>query len=322
MPGGLHAFLDFEAPIAELEGQIEELRHRAADDGTDVSGEVTLRQQRIERDLKALYDKLTPWQTVQVARHPSRPGAAGFVDGLVADLTPLAGDRAVADDTSVIAGLGRIQGFSAIVLGVGSRSALTGQGRSGEQRPNAAGYRKVARLIRLAGRFHLPVVAFVAMPRGDFGSYAGGDARGAAIGDAIDAVLNATVPVVAVIVGEAIGPAAVPFACGDRVLMLSHAVFAAATPEAAARGLWGDAEQVRVATEALRMTAPELRDIGLVDGIVPEPVGGAHRHPEATIAATGQAIEDALRALIDEPIGPLRVRRRERLLALGAPDGA
>jgi len=316
-------FLDFEKPIAEIEGKIEELRHLPESPDVDIAEEVERLSEKIDKLIRSTYAKLTPWQKTQVARHPARPHAADVVAGLITEFVPLAGDRAFADDRAVIAGLGRFEGTAVAVLGTekGAETDARVAHNFGMARPE--GYRKARRVIELAGRFGLPVLTFVDTP----GAYPGIDAeargQAEAIARAIEACLAAPVPVISTIIGEGGSGGAIALAAADRVLMFEHAIYSVISPEGCASILWRDAANAEAAAEALKLTAEDLRKLGLIDVIVPEPLGGAHRDPEAAIAGLGKAISAALGPLMGETGVRLVARRREKYLAMGraAPAG-
>ena len=310
-------FLDFEKPIAELEGKIEELRRMSEPDGINIAEEVARLSEKADRQLRATYAKLTPWQKVQVARHPDRPKAKDYIAELITEFTPLAGDRSFADDAAVLGGLGRFHGRSVVVIGTekGADTDSRVAHNFGMARPE--GYRKARRLIGLAGQFGLPVLTLVDTS----GAYPGIDAeargQAEAIARSIEACLDAPVPVVATIIGEGGSGGALAIAAGDRVLMLEHAVYSVAPPEACAAILWRDATQAAAAAEALRLTADDLHRLRLVDAVIPEPLGGAQRDPEATIHAVGEAVEAALVPLLDLEPATLKARRQEKFLEMG-----
>jgi acetyl-CoA carboxylase carboxyl transferase subunit alpha len=310
-------FLDFEKPIAELEGKIEELRHLSEPGGLNIADEVSRLTAVADRQLRATYAKLTPWQKTQVARHPDRPRAMAYIAALIADFTPLAGDRAFADDAAVIGGLGRFRGRSVMVLGTekGSDTDSRLKHNFGMARPE--GYRKARRLIELAGRFGVPVLSFVDTS----GAFPGVDAeargQGAAIAASIEACLEAPVPLVATIIGEGGSGGAIALAAGDRVLMLEHAIYSVISPEGCASILWRDSAQAATAAEALRLTADDMRRLKLVDTVIPEPLGGAQRDPGAAIQAVGDAVALALVPLVPLDGPMLKVRRREKFLEMG-----
>ena len=322
MTAVLHApvmrhFLDFEKPIAELEGKIEELRRMAGGDSINVADEIARLADKADRQLRATYAKLTAWQKTQVARHPQRPKASDYVRALITDFTPLAGDRAFADDAAVIGGLGRFEGRAVVVLGTekGSDTESRVAHNFGMARPE--GYRKARRLFELAGRFGLPVLSFVDTS----GAFPGIDAeargQAEAIARSIEACLEAPVPVVATIIGEGGSGGAVALAAGDVILMLEHSVYAVISPEGCAAILWKDAAQAPAAAEALKLTAEDLKRLALIDVVVPEPLGGAHRAPEEAMASVRTALARALAPLVGLDGATLRSRRRDKFLAMG-----
>jgi acetyl-CoA carboxylase carboxyl transferase subunit alpha len=310
-------FLEFEKPIAELEGKIEELRHLSDAGDINIAEEVAKLQAKADRLLRQTYGKLTAWQKTLVARHPERPHFTDYVRGLVEEFTPLAGDRAFADDKAIMGGIGRFRGYSAIVIGheKGVDTATRVRHNFGMARPE--GYRKAQRLMETAERFKLPVVTLIDTP----GAYPGVDAeargQAEAIARAIETCLKIKVPLVAAVIGEGGSGGAIALAAGNRVLMLEHAVYSVISPEGCASILWRSAEQAREAAEALKMTAQDLLELGLIDEIVPEPVGGAHRAPEETVAALGDAVERHLHALSHGDGPALRTERRDKFLAMG-----
>jgi acetyl-CoA carboxylase carboxyl transferase subunit alpha len=310
-------FLDFEKPIAELEGKIEELRRMSEPNGINIADEVARLTVVADRQLRTTYARLTPWQKTLVARHPDRPKATDYIAGLITEFTPLAGDRAFADDSAVLGGIGRFNGRAVAVLGTekGSDTDSRVKHNFGMARPE--GYRKARRLIELAGRFGLPVLTFVDTSGAFPGIEAEARGQGEAIAAAIEACLEAPVPLVATIIGEGGSGGAIALAAGDRVLMLEHAIYSVISPEGCASILWRDAAQAPVAAEALRLTAEDLRRLHLVDAVIPEPLGGAQRDAEATIKAVGEAAAEALAALAGLDAATLRTRRREKFLAMG-----
>ena len=313
----MNGFLDFERPIAELEGKIKELRHLGDAGDLNIVDEVSRLQSKVERLLRQTYGKLTPWQKTQVARHADRPRLGDYVEALVSDFVPLSGDRAFGDDPAIVAGLGRLRGYSALVLGheKGADTESRVAHNFGMARPE--GYRKAARAMALADRFGLPAVALVDTP----GAYPGigAEERGQAeaIARAIKTCLDLRVPLVGVVVGEGGSGGAVALAAADRVLMLENAVYSVISPEGCASILWRSADKAREAAEALRLTAQDLEALGVVDKVIPEPVGGAHRDPKSVLAAVGDEVERALRELVPVPGGELRARRREKFMRMG-----
>jgi acetyl-CoA carboxylase carboxyl transferase subunit alpha len=307
-------FLDFEKPIAELEGKIEELRRMQEPGGLNIAEEVSRLTDKADKQLRA---RLTPWQKTLVARHPHRPKALDYLRGLLTDYTPLAGDRAFAEDAAIVGGLARFQGRA--VLAIGTEKGHDTESRVahnfGSARPE--GYRKVRRLMELAGRFHLPILTFVDTSGAFPGIEAEARGQAEAIARAIEACLAAPVPIVATIIGEGGSGGAIALATGDKVLMLEHSIYSVISPEGCASILWRDAAQASVAAEALRLTAEDLRTLRLIDTVVPEPLGGAHRSAEATLAAVGEAIQAALLPLCGLDGATLIARRREKFLAMG-----
>ncbi len=312
-----HSYLDFEKPIAELEGKIEELRHSADTNGINIAEEVGKLQGRVERQIRQTYQKLSPWQKVLVARHPNRPHCLDYVSALIDGFTPLAGDRAFGEDAAVIAGLGRFRGRSVMVLGQekGAETAARVKHNFGMARPE--GYRKAQRLMKLADRFGIPVLTFVDTP----GAYPGigAEERGQAeaIARSVETSLKLRVPVIATIIGEGGSGGAIALAAANTVLMLEHAIYSVISPEGCASILWRDAAHAKEAAEALKITAQDLHGLGIVDQIVPEPVGAAHRNPAEAIKAAGDAIEAALGALVGVDGDRLRTQRRARFMKIG-----
>jgi acetyl-CoA carboxylase carboxyl transferase subunit alpha len=310
-------FLDFEKPIAELEGKIEELRRMSEPDGINIADEVARLTTVADKQLRTTYGKLTPWQKTLVARHPDRPKAQDYIDTLITEFTPLAGDRAFADDAAVLGGMGRFHGRPVMVLGTekGIDTESRVKHNFGMARPE--GYRKARRLVELAGRFGLPVLTFVDTSGAFPGIEAEARGQAEAIARSIEAFLEAPVPIVATVVGEGGSGGAMALAAGDRILMLEYAIYAVASPEACASILWRDATQASAAAEALRLTADDLLRLKLIDQIVPEPLGGAQRDKPATLHAVSQAVQEALTSLNGMDGAALRARRREKFLAMG-----
>jgi acetyl-CoA carboxylase carboxyl transferase subunit alpha len=310
-------FLDFEKPIAELEGKIEELRHLATSGDINIAEEVSRLQAKVDRLLRQTYSKLTPWQKTLVARHPERPHLRDYIDGLVEEFTPLAGDRLYADDNAIIGGIGRFRGWSAMILGQekGSDTETRVKHNFGMAKPE--GYRKAQRLMRMADRFKIPVLSLIDTP----GAYpgVGAEERGQAeaIARCIDTCLDIRVPLVSVIIGEGGSGGAIALASANTVLMLEHAVYSVISPEGCASILWRSAEHAQDAAEALKLTAADLLKLKVIDGIVPEPLGGAHRDRAAAIDSVGDAIDGALAQLRQGNVD-YRTRRREKFLAMGS----
>jgi acetyl-CoA carboxylase carboxyl transferase subunit alpha len=313
----MRTFLDFEKPIAELEAKVEELRHLSNDGELNIADEVGRLQAKTERLLRQTYGKLGSWQKVLVARHPARPHGLDYIKRLITDFTPLAGDRGFGEDRAIMGGLGRFRGEAVMVLAheKGSDTEARVRHNFGMARPE--GYRKARRLMQLADRFHLPVVTLVDTA----GAYPGVDAeargQAEAIARAVEACLDLTVPLVSVIIGEGGSGGAIALAAGNRVLMLEHSVYSVISPEGCASILWRSAEQSQEAAEALRLTAQDLQKLGVIDDIVPEPLGGAHREPQMTIDAVGVAIDAALQQLAGTDGAGLKSARRDKFLEMG-----
>ncbi len=317
MPPAMRHFLDFEKPLAELEGKVEELRRTTDAGGIDVADEVQKLRDKAEKLLAQTYAKLTPWQKAQVARHPERPKCLDYVAGLIEEWTPLAGDRAFADDAAVIGGLGRFRGRAVAVLGTekGADTETRVKHNFGMAKPE--GYRKARRIMELAGRFGLPILSFVDTSGAFPGIEAEARGQAEAIARSIEAGLEAPVPFVATIIGEGGSGGAIALAAADRVLMLEHAIYSVISPEGCASILWRDAAMAATAAEALKLTAEDLKRLALIDLIIPEPLGGAHRDGAATVAAVGHAVEEALEPLLALDGPTLKARRREKFLEMG-----
>ena len=317
----VHAFLDFEKPIAELEGKIEELRHLSDDGEISIVDEVERLQTRVDRQLDQTYSKLSPWQKVQVARHPGRPHCLDYVRGLITEFTPLAGDRGYAEDNAIIGGLGRFEGQSVVVIGQekGHDTESRVKHNFGMARPE--GYRKAQRLMHLADRFGLPVITFVDTA----GAYPGigAEERGQAqaIARSIEVCLELTVPIVSLVIGEGGSGGAIAIAAANRVLMLEHSVYSVISPEGCASILWRDGAHATDAANALKLTAQDLLALGVIDEVIPEPLGAAHRDGEAAIAAAGQAIRNSLAGLQGLDGAALRQQRRDKFLKMGDTTG-
>ncbi len=318
----MRQFLDFEKPVAELETRIDDLRNTAASqDGqageVSISDEIGKLSDKVEKQLRALYAKLTPWQKVQVARHAQRPHALDYINALITEFTPLAGDRQFSDDKAIIGGVGRFNGQAVMVIGTERGSDLETRlaHNFGMARPE--GYRKAIRLMKMAGRFRLPILTFVDTS----GAWPGIDAeargQAEAIARSIETCLSVPVPLIATVIGEGGSGGAVALASADRVLMLENAIYSVISPEACASILWRDPKQASTAADALRLTAQDLKKFGLIDRIVNEPVGGAQRDPKTMIELLGQAIAEELMPLLSVGATSLVAQRREKFLAMG-----
>jgi len=314
----MHNFLDFEKPIAELEGKIEELRHLVDSGELNIADEVSKLQAKADKLLTQTYAKLSPWQKAQVARHPDRPHAMDYISGLIDDFTPLAGDRAYAEDKAIVGGLGRFRGGSVVIIGTekGADTESRLAHNFGMARPE--GYRKAQRLMHLANRFKLPVITLIDTP----GAYPGVDAeargQAEAIARSIEVCLEIKVPLISVVIGEGGSGGAIALATGNSVLMLEHAIYSVISPEGCASILWrGGDKSAKDAAEALKLTAQDLEKFGVIDEVVPEPVGGAHRHAQAAIGAVGDAVERALKQFAGLDGGVIKTKRREKYLEMG-----
>jgi len=309
-------FLDFEKPIAELEARIAELRETASASEPNIEAEIGRLQERAAKLLRDTYAKLTPWQKTQVARHPERPHFRDYVEGLIEDFVPLAGDRNFADDPAILGGLGKLGGRRVVIIGheKGDDTASRLRHNFGMARPE--GYRKAIRLMQLADRFGLPVVTLVDTPGAFPGVQAEERGQAEAIARSTEECLKLGVPLVAAIVGEGGSGGAIAIAAANKVLMLEHSVYAVISPEGCASILWRTAEKAADAAEAMRVTAQDLKQLGVIERIVAEPAGGAHREPAATVAALGAAITEELDALAPLSRGAVRKQRREKFLSV------
>ncbi|MEM9627093.1 MAG: acetyl-CoA carboxylase carboxyltransferase subunit alpha [Pseudomonadota bacterium] len=314
------ALLDFEKPISELEGKVKELQHLAKGSDIDLGDEIETLKERADKLLRQTYAKLSPWQKTQVARHPERPHFRHYIDALFEDFTPLAGDRAFGDDKAILGGLARFRGRSVVVIGHEKGDDTEGRVRHNFGMANPEGYRKAVRLMQLAERFKLPVITLIDTP----GAYPGlgAEERGQAeaIARSIEACLQLTVPVVGVVIGEGGSGGAIALATADHVLMLEHAVYSVISPEGCAAILWRNGEEAPAAAEAMRLTAQDLQGFGVVDRIIEEPVGGAHRLPADAITAVGDAIDNALTPLLAMTGAEIRRHRRQKFLEMGSGD--
>jgi acetyl-CoA carboxylase carboxyl transferase subunit alpha len=314
----MRIYLDFEKPVADLQGKVQELRSLEKEgDAVAIGEEIGRLEAKAAQALAEIYGKLTPWQKTQVARHPDRPHFSDYVKELIEDFTPLAGDRKFAEDAAIVAGLGFFNGRRIAVIGheKGNDTESRLKHNFGMARPE--GYRKAVRVMELADRFALPVVALVDTA----GAYPGIDAEARGQAEAIarstEACLSLGVPNVAVVIGEGGSGGAIALATANKVLMLEHAIYTVISPEGAASILWRDSSRAQDAATGMKITADDLVRFGVVDKVIDEPVGGAHREPEATIRDAGEAIAEALAALDNLPPEEIRRQRREKYLAVG-----
>ena len=312
-------YLDFEKPLSEIEGKAEELRAMArADDKIDVAKEAGQLDVKARDMLTTLYKGLTPWQKAQVARHADRPHCKDYIEALFTDWTPLAGDRNFADDHAVMGGLARMDGRSVMVIGheKGHDTRTRIERNFGMARPE--GYRKAIRLMEMADRFGLPVVTLIDTPGAYPGKGAEERGQSEAIARSTQTCLRLGVPLISVIVGEGGSGGAVAFATANRVAMLEHSIYSVISPEGCASILWKDADKMREAAEALRLTAQDLLKLGVIDRIVPEPLGGAHRDRAAALNSVGQAIMALLSEFDGQDADAVRAARRKKFLGMGA----
>ncbi len=318
---GVKKILDFEKPISELEGKVKELQHLAKGSDIDLGDEIDRLEERADKLLRQTYAKLSPWQKTQVARHPERPHFRHYIEALFEDFTPLAGDRTFGDDKAILGGPARFRGRSVVVIGHEKGDDTEGRVRHNFGMANPEGYRKAVRLMQLAERFKLPVITLIDTP----GAYPGlgAEERGQAeaIARSIEACLQLTVPV-GVVIGEGGSGGAIALATADHVLMLEHAVYSVISPEGCAAILWRNGEEAPAAAEAMRLTAQDLQGFGVVDRIIEEPVGGAHRTPDDAIAAVGDAIDNALTPLLALSGPEIRRHRRQKFLEMGKTQAA
>ena len=312
-------YLDFEKPLAEIEGKAEELRTMArSNEGMDITAEATALDRKAAQMLEDLYKTLSPWRKCQVARHPDRPHCKDYIEALFTDYMPLAGDRNFADDHAVMGGLARFDDTPVMVIGheKGNDTKSRIEHNFGMARPE--GYRKAVRLMDLAARFGLPVITLVDTPGAYPGKGAEERGQSEAIARATEKCLQIGVPLVSVIIGEGGSGGAVAFATANRVAMLEHSVYSVISPEGCASILWKDAEKMREAAEALRLTAQDLKSLGVNDRIIKEPKGGAHRAPTEAIAAVGAAIKAMLAELSGKDGAALVKDRRKKYLDMGS----
>jgi acetyl-CoA carboxylase carboxyl transferase subunit alpha len=313
----MQTYLDFEKPIAALDQRIDELRETATAGDIDIDPEVARLEAKSAKLLKETYAKLTPWQKTQVARHPERPHFKHYVAGIAEDFMPLAGDRAFADDPAIIGGLARIDGHRVLLIGheKGDDTASRLKHNFGMAKPE--GYRKAIRLMQLADRFGLPVISLVDTSGAFPGVQAEERGQAEAIARSTEQCLALRVPLVAAVVGEGGSGGAVAIAAANRVLMFEHAVYSVISPEGCASILWRTADKAADAAEAMRITAADLQALGVVDRVVPEPLGGAHRSPGEALASLKAAIVEELDGLVKLDRAKLIEQRRAKFLAIG-----
>ena len=311
-------FLDFEKPIAELEGKIRELKNFSGDDeGVDIASEIKQLEKKLDKLLTDTYKKLSPWQKTQVARHPERPHTTDIINHLFEDYTPLAGDRNFADDHALLGGLARFRGAPCVVMGHEKGSDVESRLKHNFGMAKPEGYRKAIRLMDLADQFNLPVLTLVDTS----GAYAGisAEERGQAeaIARSTERALELTVPMVSCVIGEGGSGGAVAIAAANKVMMLEHAIYSVISPEGCASILWRTSDKAKDAAEALKITAQDLKKLNVIDTIVSEPRGGAHRAPEKSMDMLGDAFEESLRDMAGMKASKIKEMRRKKFLAIG-----
>ncbi len=314
----MRSYLDFEKPVADLQGKVQELRALAKEgDAVAIGEEIARLEAKAAQALAEIYGKLTPWQKTQVARHPDRPHTSDYARALIEDFTPLAGDRKFGEDAAIVTGLGFFRGKRVALIGheKGNDTESRLKHNFGMARPE--GYRKAVRIMELADRFGLPVISLVDTA----GAFPGLDAeergQAEAIARSTEACVNLGVPNVAVVIGEGGSGGAISIATANKVMMLEHSIYTVISPEGAASILWHDSSRAQDAATGMKITAEDLQRFGVIDRIIPEPIGGAHREPETIIKATGEAIAEALESLSNLPPEEVRRQRREKYLAIG-----
>ena len=316
-PIAVRTYLDFEKPIAELESKVSELKALEGDEGVSISDEIKKLEQKAKAALVDTYGKLTPWQKTQVARHPDRPHFLDYISLLIEDFTPLAGDRYFAEDEAVMGGLGRFRGRPVVVIGHEKGSDTEGRIRHNFGMARPEGYRKAVRLMEMADKFNLPVITLVDTA----GAYPGigAEERGQAeaIARSTDKCLEIGVPIVAVVIGEGGSGGAIAIAAANRILMLEHSIYTVASPEAAASILWRDSSKAIDAATNMKITAQDLDTLGVIDVIIREPVGGAHRDRALAIQTAGDAIAKALSEFDGKSPTEIRRLRHDRFLGIG-----
>jgi acetyl-CoA carboxylase carboxyl transferase subunit alpha len=313
----MNSFLEFEKPLADIEGKLKELKHLAEDGDVDVSSEITKLEKRSDQLLRETWEDLGAWQKTQAARHADRPHYLDYVNALIDDFTSLAGDRSFGEDKAILGGLGRFQGQSVMVIGQEKGSNTTDRIKHNFGMAQPEGYRKAVRLMKLAEKNNIPVITFVDTAGAHPGVEAEERGQAEAIARSIDASLSLKVPFISIIIGEGGSGGAIALAAGNTVLMLEHAIYSVITPEGCASILWRSGDKARDAAEALKLTAQDLKKLGVIDRIIAEPLGGAHRDPAATITATGEALAEALGELSGMDGEALRLARRQKFLDMG-----
>lgn len=320
----MRTYLDFEKKIAELESKVTELKSIADDDQNDevassvsIDDEIRTLEEKARKALSDTYENLTPWQKCQVARHPDRPHCMSYVDALIEDFVPLSGDRYYSDDDAIVGGIGRFRGRSVVILGheKGHDTESRIKHNFGMARPE--GYRKAVRLMEMAERFQMPIITFVDTAGAFPGVGAEERGQAEAIARSTDKCLSLTVPIITLVIGEGGSGGALAIATANNVLMLEHSIYTVASPEAAASILWHDSTRAKDAATNMRITAQDLDELGIIDGIITEPVGGAHRNPKKMINSAGNIIEKRLEHLENLKPEEIRRQRQQKFLDIG-----
>lgn len=310
-------FLDFEKPVVELEGKLKELEHLVKNGDANSIKESEHIKKKIEQQLSQVYSRLSPWEKVLVARHPDRPHFVDYIENLIKNFVPLAGDRFFGDDKALIGGIGRFRGRSVVVIGHEKGSDTQSRLKHNFGMAHPEGYRKAARLIKIANQFSLPVLTFVDTS----GAYPGIEAeergQAEAIARSLEACLSLDTPLIASIVGEGGSGGAVAIAVGDRVLMMEHSIYSVISPEGCASILWRNTDKAQDAANSLKLTANDLLSLNVIDRIIKEPLGGAHRNPLEAIFSLGDAIEKELESVLSEGMETHKLKRREKFLSIG-----
>ncbi len=313
----MNKFLEFEKPIAELVGKIEELKHLANNKDLNIADEVSKLQSKADKMMRSTYANLSPWQKVLVARHPDRPRFLQYIEAVFTDFVPLAGDRLFSDDQSIVGGLASLNGQSVMVIGQEKGNDTESRVRHNFGMPKPEGYRKAQRLMDIANNFKLPVITFIDTP----GAYPGIEAeergQAEAIAKSIEKCLTIEVPLISIVIGEGSSGGAIAIATANSVLMLEHAIYAVISPEGCASILWRSSAKAAEAAEAQKITAQDLLALGIIDTIVPEPVGGAQRFPEQVMDSVKLHIVTALNELMRNSRQQLKQMRREKFLKMG-----
>ncbi len=313
----MHQFLDFEKHISVLEGKIEELRHIASGDGLNIGSEVNKLEEQLEKELKSAYSNLDPWEKVKVSRHPQRPHPSDIITKLFTDWQPLAGDRNFSEDNAILGGLAKFNNYPVVIIGIEKGKTLESRlhHNFGMMRPE--GYRKAKRLINLAEKFNLPIFTFIDTPGAYPGKGAEERGQAEAIAQCIKASLNARVPIISTITGEGGSGGAVALATSDVILMLEHSIYSVISPEGCSSILWRSSDYSKEAARALKLTAQDLLSLGVIDEIIPEPIGAAHRQPETVINSLNEVLLKQLNKLLKFDFKDIVSKRKEKFLKLG-----